>query len=838
MRSDVRTHLIGAPLERLFSFALLLALAIPPFARAQEKTPAPRLSSFAPMGKAFMTKTYGTLGFNLSNPGDRDLAARVLTFYDGAASTQYGRDLWMPPHASLWSWFTVGPPDVMTMRNSVEIKSLLLDRSNKEQHLLRSDLDQPLGTSLIPFERNDQMTSLMIDTDISDGSQGTYTQTDILHADELRELIFALRHEVGQSPRLNVVRRRFLPPIAEAFEGIDQFVLASNRITADPDGKHALREWLERGGRLWIPLDLVQQETVASLLGDILNVQILDRTSLTSVRVEKGPGNPYVLVPETVEFEKPVDFVRVLAPQQQVFYTVNDWPAAFLTEVGRGRVLFTTLGARAWTRERQAKDPPSNYQDFPTVPVALVPLQFLGQEILMKQEKPLFSTDDLKPFVTSQIGYQVVSRGMVLLVFGLLFLGMVLASFVLIKKGGLEHLGWLGPALAFATAGAFFVLGEHSRSAVPPTIAVAQIVDAEPGTDDAQATGLMAVYQPGLEPATVIGAKNGGQFELDTTGLEGRVHSRMQTDVNSWQWDNLELPVGVRLAPFKYTIPVHEPMSATVRFGPQGMEGRVASGPFRPLEDALLTYPGQHAMPVSVGQDGVLQATGDESLHTGQLMTSGLLSDRQRARQNLYEKLTTTQSRLLASRSFLLAWSDPVDMHFTLVDKARTTGMALVAIPIQFERTLPNTPVLVPPTFVECQKVGPDGRLGPPTLEARYKSSVKLRFQVPSAVRPLTIESARLAIKLQAPLRETVVSGFAGQEAVVLQRLASSTGVERIEITDPRLLQVDDQGALYVNIEVGNVRNDVERDLWHLDWATLEIRGKTHEQGRGEHESR
>jgi hypothetical protein len=71
-----------------------------------------------------------------------------------------------------------------------------------------------------------------------------------------------------------------------------------------------------------------------------------------------------------------------------------------------------------------------------------------------------------------------------------------------------------------------------------------------------------------------------------------------------------------------------------------------------------------------------------------------------------------------------------------------------------------------------------------------------------------------------------------------LQRLASPIGIERIDITDPRVLQVDDQGILYVNIEIGDVRKGVERDEWHLDWATLEIHGKTREQGRGEHESR
>src|SRR5262249_52892903 len=138
MRSRVRTRLKAFRIEHFVCVIVVLMLA--GAAVAQEKSTQPRLSSLAPTGKSFMTKTYGTLGFNLSNSGDGDLSARVLTFYDGAPAKQYGRDLWVPPHTSLWSWFTIAPPDEVRNKSSVEIKSLLLDRSAGAQHLQRSDL--------------------------------------------------------------------------------------------------------------------------------------------------------------------------------------------------------------------------------------------------------------------------------------------------------------------------------------------------------------------------------------------------------------------------------------------------------------------------------------------------------------------------------------------------------------------------------------------------------------------------------------------------------------------------------------------------------------------------
>ncbi|HEV8061693.1 MAG TPA: hypothetical protein VGP68_17585, partial [Gemmataceae bacterium] len=450
------------------------------------------------------------------------------------------------------------------------------------------------------------------------------------------------------------------------------------------------------------------------------------------------------------------------------------------------------------------------------------------QQILLQPERSLFTTDDLRSEVTSQIGYQVASRTTVLIVFGLLFIGLTLAALAFGRRGSLEHMGWFGPTLAIGATAAFFWLGERSRSAVPPTVVVAQIVDAEPGTGDAQASGLIGLYEPELEASATIGAQDGGQLDLDVSGLEGSVHRRVQTDLNRWHWENLQLPTGVRLAPFKYTIPIREPIGATVHFGPAGMEGHVNSGPFHPLEDILLAAPGRHALPVNVSANGSIRSAGADSLQSGQVMTSGLLSDRQRARQILYDKLfTEPQSRYLASRSVLLAWAEPLDMHFKLVDNARTTGSALLAIPLQFERTPPNTSVVVPATFIECLKVSGDGRLALPATEARFPANTKLRFQIPASVRPMTIERARLAVKLQTPLREVVISGIAGGAIVPLRHVTSPIGIEQIEITDPAMLQMDSRGALYVNIEVGDVRSDVERDLWRLEWATLEVHGRT-----------
>ena len=49
-------------------------------------------------------------------------------------------------------------------------------------------------------------------------------------------------------------------------------------------------------------LDRVQQDTVATLLGDILDLHVVDRISLTSIHVRSGPANPHRAEAEPMDF--------------------------------------------------------------------------------------------------------------------------------------------------------------------------------------------------------------------------------------------------------------------------------------------------------------------------------------------------------------------------------------------------------------------------------------------------------------------------------------------------------------------------------------------------------
>ena len=263
-------------------------------------------------------------------------------------------------------------------------------------------------------------------------------------------------------------------------------------------------------------------------------------------------------------------------------------------------------------------------------------VQYVADELQVRRLDPL-TPEVLRSFVIDQISYQVVNRWQVFVLFGSLFCSGGRAV-VLRRKALLEHLGWIGPCLALGASLAFVMLGAQSRGAVPPTVAVLQLVDAIPGTEAVPASGSIGVYQPDLNESSP-GATQGGEFNLDLAGLERRIVTRLQDDIDRWHLEKLEFPAGVRTGRFEYTVPTGQPIDASVRFGKQGLEGRIATGPFQNLEDALLVAPGRHILPVTVGEDATIRAGEELGLQSGQFISAGLLSDRQRLHQSIYQEL-------------------------------------------------------------------------------------------------------------------------------------------------------------------------------------------------------
>ncbi len=801
--------------------SLAAALALGAAASAQEPAGEPlRLTALTPAGaRTSLTDGWGTLALNLANPAPDGRTARVLVSYADRPDVQYGRDLYLPGRSTIASWLAVGPPPGPAgARSARDVQVQLYDRTGGQERLVPPPGEERVRSFTLPYHRRELTASLLLDP--------------AGEPDPALDLVRAARTAAGLTPDVQVAALGRLPPFAEALDGIDLFVVAGRRLADDPPGLRALRHWLHGGGRLWLLLDRTDPDAAARLLGDGPGLAVVGRTSLTSVAIRGRSGGAVVA---SQELEEPAELVRVLAaPEDEILYTVDGWPAALVRTVGRGRVLVTTLGARAWTRPRTAADGPSPDERFRDLPVPLPPVAELASALA--PETSPFRMAAFEPLLGDEIGYEVVGPGPAALVFGAFLLTALGLGIGLRRSRRPELAGWVGPVAALPAAAVFFALGEASRRAVPPTVAVTQLVDVVPGSTEQPVRGLLALYRPDAGPAP-ISSDRGGRLELDQAGLSGQNRRLVMTDLGAWHWENLALPAGVRTGTFEFTARTDPPPSAVGRFGPDGLEGRLAPGPFRGLADALLSTPTRRPVAVSLRTDGTFTAGDGDQLAPGQYLSGAILSDRQQRRQAVYRHLLAeSEPRYLEGRTTLLAWADPLETPFTLEPGAKAVGSALVAVPIAFERPPPGARLTVPRAFVPFVRLH-DGRTDRPTLASEAGIDMHLRFQVPPSVLPLAVERARLTARVTAPGRRVSVAGRAGEEQVELFAADGPDQAVRIDITEGRLLRLDDQGGLHLELHVGELSPELgrggQRVAWTVEGLGLEVTGRAEAGGPG-----
>ena len=218
-----------------------------------------------------------------------------------------------------------------------------------------------------------------------------------------------------------------------------------------------------------------------------------------------------------VEYERPLDFARVLVTGMHVTHTVQGWPAAFWRPVGRGRVVFTAVGAEAWIRRATVARPrwdPNRMTDFS-------PTRHLESLPLLQIRNPALGQPSLfRSYLSERIGYRIASRGPVSAVLGLFCAALLLSGVVFARWKRLEHLAWIAPGLALAAAVPLVGLGLRSQRAVPATVGEAQFIEVSDSADQLTANGMLAFYDP-QSTGEATGAQAGGRFEFENAATAG-----------------------------------------------------------------------------------------------------------------------------------------------------------------------------------------------------------------------------------------------------------------------------------------------------------------------------
>jgi hypothetical protein len=528
-----------------------------------------------------------------------------------------------------------------------------------------------------------------------------------------------------------------------------------------------------------------------------------------------------------------LDFARVLVTDMQVTHTVQGWPAAFMRPVGRGRVVFTAVGAEAWIRRatapRQRWDPNRMTDFWPTRHLESLPLLQIRNPSL--GQPSLFRT-----YLSERIGYRIASRGPVSAVLGLFCAALLLSGVALARWRRLEQLAWIAPGLALVAAVPLVGLGLQSQRAIPATVGEAQFVELSDSADQLTTNGMLALYDP-QSTGESMGARGGGRFELDSTGAAGSTRRMVWTDADCWQWENLRPSTGLRTAGFHWSGDLPQPLALHGTFSAEGFTAHW-TGSAVSLADAVIAVPGQPYL--SSQMDGPRMVAGPENvLAPGRYVSDGWLSDEQRRRQAVFEQMLAPRAGYVQQilRPTLFGWGDAVEMGFRFPRHEQRFGTALWAIPLNIDRPPVGTQVVIPSPFVQFRAANrPAGEGASPLYDYRtgvWVASQKptemwLQFQVPEAVLPLQLQRARLTLQITAPSRKLEILGYVGARKQPLHQVSNPIG--RIEKTfqDAGLPPLDTAGRLLVGIIVGptaEAGNGPERKPWKIEMAQMEIAG-------------
>ena len=810
--------------------ALGVPLVIPAAGFAQQK-PLPHLSldgGYAVGARTTVTENFGTLEFAVTNRSDVDRRALVLVFYENRPDVQYGRDIWVPARAKVTSWLPIGPAPPQAAKMSRDIELLLHDVTDEKGQLILPVTEERTRPRPVRYLKRELTLAVVLDPDPDDVEPEGQLPAPETPGEQTLTMAQVLRAANSLTRAVTFRTPDQLPLWLKAYDGTDQIILASRSLGRYPAALRTLRHWLENGGRMWIMLDQVEPDTVAALLGEAFDFHIVGRLGLTDFQIVEYGG-----VPEAQSHERPVDFVRVVLPgKEPVPFALDGWPVWFTRRVGRGKVLLTTLGPRGWHRPRTRKDPPSPFNDVPDLPVAREMLADTANEIAVPRGEPAYPAEAFESLLTQEIGYTIVPRQTIVLVFGCFLIGAAGLSILARWWRRPEWLGWLGPIVALGAGGVLVIAGELSRRAAPPTVAFVEVVDAVNGVDEAAVQGLLAVYRPDSGAAD-FAAMEGGFFDLDMTGIEGQTRRMIVNDLDAWRWHNLSLPAGVRFAPFQFTAKTPEPIVAVARFGAKGLEGKLNAKPFDNFSDCVLRVTGKRRnLAVQLGPDGKFTANGDAPLPEGQFLAGAVLTDQQQRRQEiLRQMLKRPNLEPRDARPVLYVWADAIPAPFRFATEPRVTGSALLAVPLRIERPADGERITIPGAFLQLHEVM-DGRRIRPTSKLGHDADLLLRFQVPHEVLPIKIERARLSARIEARGRRVIIGGLVDNGFQEVYRADNPLGPIQVDIADERLLQLDTDGGIHMKLKIENPPQAQPASAdWALDYFELEVVGRSAAEG-------
>ncbi|MHB1155679.1 MAG: hypothetical protein ACYC26_02455 [Phycisphaerales bacterium] len=765
---------------------------------------------------------WGMVQTSVANETGSDAGYRVVWWFASQPGRQFVRKVWVPAgcvRRVVWPVLyegRVGP-------NRRTIQSHGVEGSVR---LLAEGQDRELGSS----------PSLMM---VSEEQWMTAAITG--ESDAAIDGIVALRGRMGLGKRLAYPGdpSHQLPRTAMGWSSADMAVFARKDLRLDPAQRRALRQWIHNGGAAWVMLDQVEEGSLSEWLGDDAPLTEVDRVGLTRVQLRSvaavSPNRVATrqLRDEAVVSETPMTLVRVLADGKDGWervLTAGDWPGVIERRVGAGRLIVSTVDARAWTDARS--------EEAATAMARAVYPDRSGAD------QPMVDAKTADHFVNSRIGYEVAGRSAIAAVLGLYLALFAAVGWMQWRKGRAEAAVGFGLAMAVIAGGALVVIGYTQRGKVKATDASLQLVSVEPGAipgAEALVRGRMVLFAPFARTAS-LGSDRGGWAWPAGRG-DGGIRRLVWTDMDTWAWRELKIDGGSsQPMDFQMRVVLDRPVSLQWRVDERGLAATLPADESQRWQDmVLVTDRAVCAVTAAAapGSDGAseLRIVPDSVLPRGNYVGSGVMTQTQRERNSVLTAITSGSHRPRGSGPMVLGWGELIDDGLRDDAAVLRRGSSLWLMPMRLTPAAAGQRVTLPWPVVGMRSVrNAGGMMSGMVYNERDGEFLKIslpgsfvgRFTPPAEVGPLRLDGATLVLSITAigrPVRILNVTGGGNEE---LAKLDSPDGTYRIALPAGRLTMRD--GAVTLAVDVGNLADmsraiENQSSMWQIQQLGLELRG-------------
>lgn len=776
----------------------------------------------------YQSGRWGTLAIEAANRGNEATSIEAAAWIGGQASDQVGRSVWLPAESRRTSWMPIRIPPAAPYAAEPTLHWMGVRKSSGSEVLATGRNQDRIETRQLIAPAGADVFAV-----VSDSQESHWSKVDLLGS---------LMRLAMPRVTLILIPESQLPVIPEALDTVRVLVVIGDTLAQNVAATEAVQDWVHQGGTLWLMLDTMSHETAKAICDGELLVDEIDRVSLTSYSL-LADTNAMQRAADDVELELPIQLVRGFSEPDSVLATADGWPAALKAEFGQGRIFASTLGLDGFFVPTGNLSPESIESRNRTIWVTTA-----GQDLLSVfggsgSGSPL-QTEAMQGYVTSRIGYQLPNRltgAVVLIVFCMALI--VVCGIVHRMQKPVLLLPGIG-LLSMLAIVAFLQMAESARTSTDSASTI-QMVEASGTKDRLQVNGVTAFYSQGSSQPQ-IQSTTGGMLRFEHAVSSGSPVRSLWSDQHVWKLQNAEFAAGVRLAGFRQTVAIQEPVVVKGTFDEKGFRGRLTGSISDNWSDAIVADQSGFALPVSIDAAGQF-AHADRPLPPGQFLDASLLNAEQARRQAIYRSMfdASQRTRIYPSRPTLFAWADPLEMQTGRVDSVGQAGAMLASIPVVIDRPERGMRVRIPSTFLPYRSVrNRQLKIGSaPNFSNTRRiwtansyttaSTSLLRFEIPTELLPLAVDDAKLTLNISAPLRDVEISSGHTDSLSHVWSKNSPVGTFEIPISGETSCLLDDDGGFHVVLKVGTVQLDeldetevgTQDRNWQVEWIQLEIQG-------------